>query len=160
MSEWININFEDIELIERKRKKKEVKTGIQLNLYISPYDIPDAVRGYYDKKNRKFVIEFSYIGKEKIKDKKLNDDISLGVGINSNRIYKIYIDINYLNDSKNSKPKTVKLNFIIDKLNSAIDNFSKSIESKYSKLDNYNVVKGLLEKKIDKIYEHSAYQGV
>ncbi len=37
--------------------------AIEVGILISPYDIPDGVRGGYDGDLKRFVVEFRYIGK-------------------------------------------------------------------------------------------------
>jgi hypothetical protein len=146
MSNWISIDHRDINLT----KSSENFKGIKVNIYVSPYDIPEALRGYYDTGIDKFIIEFYYISDESVKRNKQSDHITLEIGKNSNRIYKIIIDV------KSIKANTIDLNLIPKKVESAIDQFVNSIEPRERKNENYKIAKDLLSKKKDEIYSELA----
>jgi len=65
-----------------------------VRIYPSPYEIPDAVRGYMDSSRKKFIIELKYIGNEQTKLIDHDSNTSLRIGVNSKRLYglEIYFD--------------------------------------------------------------------
>ena len=67
--------------------------GIEVRMALSPYDVPDAVRGGYNEKSKRFVIQFEYLTDEKKDLRKTGDEhIQVKVGKNSERIYEIEIN--------------------------------------------------------------------
>jgi hypothetical protein len=84
MSEWIPLNVEQLS----KRQSQEGTTEV-----MSPYDVPEAVRGYYDQKSHHFVIEFRYIGDESWKRERGDSQITLRIGRHSGRLYGIEADV-------------------------------------------------------------------
>ena len=68
---------------------------IQLNvtLSVSPYDVPRAVKGGYDKKKKRFVVEFQYIEEEPLTRKRHDSEITALVGKNSGRLFGLEIDV-------------------------------------------------------------------
>jgi hypothetical protein len=63
-----------------------------VKLFVSPYDVPDAVRGYFDLAANRFVIEFKYIGNEDWKLQPVDQHLAVRVGVNSGRLYGILLD--------------------------------------------------------------------
>ena len=90
MPDWITVEIEDAETL----RKKSVR-GIDVQFFVSPYDIPEAIRGRYDAQHKKFVIEFKYVGNEsttKVEDK----HVTYNVGQTSRRLYGLAIDVEAL----------------------------------------------------------------
>jgi hypothetical protein len=85
--EWIKTNTFDL---AARRGKKACR--IDPHVFLSPYDVPNAVRTstYKDK----IVIEFRYINI--MEDKKIhegkNDGVLLEVGVSTKRLYKVILD--------------------------------------------------------------------
>ena len=65
-------------------------------LYLSPYDVPQAVRGYFDADSRRFRIEFKYIGDEPLVEQRVDDTLGLQLGRYSGRLYALEIDLESL----------------------------------------------------------------
>lgn len=57
---------------------------------------PGAIRGFYDKKKLRFVIQFKYIDDEPKEDRVFDSYVKLRVGRNSERLYAIEIDVDTL----------------------------------------------------------------
>ncbi len=59
---WIRVDPHDYD------QPHEIGMGdmadVEVNIFISPFEIPRGVRGYYDQARRRFVIEFKYITRE------------------------------------------------------------------------------------------------
>ena len=54
MSQWIVLNPDEINKV-----RQEQINGVQVNLYLPPAGIPYALRGSYDHKINRFVVELS-----------------------------------------------------------------------------------------------------
>lgn len=62
--------------------------------FASPYDVPEAIRGYRLADTRNFIIEMKYIVEdEDRKTVKQNDHVSLQLGKASGRLYAIIFDL-------------------------------------------------------------------
>lgn len=89
MPGWTQVDWDEL-----NEPRTEEISGVEVTVFFSPYDMPEAVRGKYDEDDARFVVEFKYIGgKERLKFEKQDDCITLGVGRTSNRLYKILIDV-------------------------------------------------------------------
>src|SRR5712692_7577708 len=66
------------------------------DLLVSPYDVPEAIRGQYIREKRCFVIEFKYISTEATYEKPKMENVKVRVGRNSGRLYAIELDVQAL----------------------------------------------------------------
>ncbi len=90
MSDWISLDPELLSTVERT----EEPGGVEVVIGLSPFDIPEKVRGGYNEKSNRFVIEFKYIDEsERHVPTKLDNHITVLAGENSNRLYEIQIDV-------------------------------------------------------------------
>ena len=85
-------------------EEKKLVGGVQCSVSLSPYDIPQAVRGYEDKKTGFFVIEFKYPTDEPISEKIHNQFTRVDIGINSGRIYRLKFDLGEIKKHMESQP--------------------------------------------------------
>lgn len=101
MNEWVSVDVNEI----NKEVKRDI-FGVGMKLSFSPYDVPQRVRSYRDLDGNVFIIEFEYLLDEQTHSKKLSEDsaIELEIGNNSQRIYKIKLDIPKLGDHAASDP--------------------------------------------------------
>jgi hypothetical protein len=83
---WIRVKLQS----ERVKHHKKVQD----------LDVPEAVRGSYDEKRKRFVIQFKYIGDEGTERKPFDRYVSLVVGKHSQRLYAIEIDVDALRANK------------------------------------------------------------
>lgn len=74
-------------------EEKKIVGGVECSISLSPYDIPQAVRAYEDKKNNFFIIEFKYPTDEEVSEKIHNQFTRIDCGINSGRIYRLKFDL-------------------------------------------------------------------
>jgi hypothetical protein len=91
MKDWI-----ELQDIPEVRRPITEAPGLNIELSVSPYDIPQAVRGYVDEAKGSFIIEFKYPGEEPTHGVELKDAIRASIGNSSERIYKIEIDLRTL----------------------------------------------------------------
>lgn len=91
--DWITLEAADFNL-QPDRKKVH---GVAVTVGLSPFDIPDAIRGRYDRELERFVIEFSYLdGDEKRLPSWQSEHLTLYVGERTGCIYEIQIDVESL----------------------------------------------------------------
>lgn len=79
-----------------QRVEKQMANGIRLEISASPYDIPEAYRGYYCQDQKKFVVEFRYLGDEATTSRALGEHLTVEEGKNSGRMYRLLIDVDAL----------------------------------------------------------------
>ena len=89
---WIDIDPDEIDSKERGAKK-----GVHLEFSLSPYDIPERVRGFYCEDRKRFVIEFRYMTEEPLVERKLTPHVTVMEGKGSGRLYDILVDVDALN---------------------------------------------------------------
>lgn len=77
----------------------EVGLDVEVDIFISPYDIPDGVRGRYDESRKRFVVEFRYMVDEPYQKPKMTGPVQLRLGRYSNRIVGLEIDVDRLRAS-------------------------------------------------------------
>jgi len=111
MAKWIELDASTISDDERS----EV-SGVEIRVGLSPFDIPDGVRGYYDDQRQRFVIEFRYIGnhEEKVAGPK-DGHITIMVGKTSGRLYEIHVDIDKVSS------QGIKLTLLKPEVDKALD---------------------------------------
>jgi|SRR5579862_3000990 len=73
--------------------KKEKLPGVEVTVAVSPYDVPDGVRAYYQDSLRRLVIEFRYLGLEPFKRVTKSQYVTLRIGKNSERLYGIEVNV-------------------------------------------------------------------
>jgi len=143
MNEWLEVDPQELKKLAKL--SHETHGGVEIILSLSPYDLPDAVRGLFDKHKDKFIIEFRYIQEEKLRtigSDELNDLISLRIGRNSGRLYGIEVNVNKA--KANAVAHTIRtINYMLDFIINQPD---------FKRKDNFNVAKKLLNSKCDSIF--------
>jgi hypothetical protein len=86
--------------------------GLAYTVFVSPYDVPHAVRGMYDDDDHIFIIEFRYIQDEPIRLMAWDENTTLRLGKHSGRLFGLQVDVDRVGAG------TVKLDFVseIDQL--------------------------------------------
>ena len=86
--EWITVSQHELNEVESKEQR-----GIKLQFMLSPADLPIAWRGYH-LADTTVVVEFKYLSsKESTLIEPQGDGVSMEVGKNSKRIYRIILDV-------------------------------------------------------------------
>lgn len=127
-------------------------SNANVQLSVSPYDVPEAVRGFFDKQNNKFIIEFKYIGSEPTAIRTSEPHIGLRIGENSGRLYGLELDLKAL------EPKSAPLQFGVGKVKQAIDALINDPKQQ-SRHNNYVLVQQALQFAQDKLVK-TAIAGV
>jgi len=72
----------------------EGEANVELGVFLSPFDIPRGVRGYYDDERERFVIDFEYITDEPRKNESFGpSQVTAIIGKKTNRILGFEIDV-------------------------------------------------------------------
>ncbi|HAU36861.1 MAG TPA: hypothetical protein DCX07_04000 [Phycisphaerales bacterium] len=143
MSEWQRLD--DLDMAEEIRDDK----GVKIRLFLSPFDVPEAVRGYYDQKSQRFRIEFRYVSEEaeRIVEYPREKYISLFVGKNSGRLLRIDVDVNSL------KAPSVQIEMaVLEKVEDAIDELNRLVPD-VRKHGNYDLAKKVIASNKDELFE-------
>jgi hypothetical protein len=88
---WIPIDTSTSDVPTEKRVR-----GVLVKVILSPYEVPREIRGGYDSSEDRFAIEFRYITEEPFRVIKHDEHLSLCVGRNSGRLFRILIDVTAL----------------------------------------------------------------
>jgi len=146
MSIWLQVNTNNAEELTKRLPPEGSK--VKVEFLVSSYDIPEAVRGSYNKEKCQFVIEFRYIGNsnEPTKLQPQDDYVTFVVGKNSSRLYGIEIDVKAL------KIEEVELRVKIkDEVKKTINNLIQRPINRL-RLDNYWLTRKALSEKEDELY--------
>ena len=88
---------------DRYDEPHEVGLEDEVDSFISPYDVPDGIRGTYNQKRKRFVIEFRYLVDEDYRTRRAErGPVRVRLGRHSRRIVGFEIDSQELKSSKES----------------------------------------------------------
>ena len=90
---WIRVEA------DRYDEPEEVGLEVEVGVFISPYAIPDSVRGAYDNESKRFVVQFTYMVDEPWKLMKTNQPVAVRVGKHSRRVVGLEIDVDRIGAS-------------------------------------------------------------
>jgi hypothetical protein len=136
MPDWI-----DIDLNKCRTERKAVIRGSEVELFVSPYDAPIALRGYLDIKTKRFVVEFKYIGDEPAKDQPFGKYVTFRVGQFSGRLYGFSIELSTVAANK-SELRSV----LLEEMKQAMSHLLKEPISAQRE-DNYRLATDLVSAK-------------
>ena len=145
MSNWISIDATSL-----KTDRHESVRGVGIVLGISPFEIPEAVRGYYDEGRHRFVIEFQYLDddpdddfEEAIHESRPSAQVSLGTGAESGRLREVLVDIDSL------KADAVQLRILVaEKVSEELRHLA---DENSSKRRHYELAGTVLHEKADEL---------
>lgn len=132
--DWVRVRYEDVSQSKAPRKK-----GVSVHFMVSPLDVPDmwrhSVRETADG-GQEFVCEFKYLATKEAVRSFEKDGVSLSVGKNSRRVYRIAVPLP-------SAPQDG------DELELKIELAIEEIQSLKNEVDyrttHWNVIKGMLQ---------------
>ena len=137
-NEWIEIDASTLDL----SLDEPYSDGVHIRLFVSPYDVPEAVRGRFDDDSGKFVIEFRYLDTETWKLEEEDKFVSLRVGKHSQRLHGIEVDVEEAEASYVSLAIT------------AIDHQAARAANQAHK--NYRIIKELIDRLTPQIFPAAA----
>ena len=98
---WIPLDAENLD-----SKTREDRQGIHVELSFSPYDIPEAVRGYYSPELKRFIVELKYMSDEPMRTRRISEHVEAVEGSRSGRLHALQIDV----DSTSVQEVSISLN--------------------------------------------------
>jgi len=142
MTDWLQL---DPTKLNRPRTRKV--RGVQINVLLSPYDVPQAVRGNYDQSLQRFVIEFLYLGDEPWRRDLKDAVITLRIGKNSERLLGIEVNVHCI------QAEAVELRMhVAQAVTKAIEHLaSQHAGSRHS--GSYEVAKDAISETKDKLFK-------
>lgn len=102
-TEWMKIDLSSFDT-----RRKTMIRGNPVELCVSPYDIPQAVRAIIDISEKYLTIEFKYLTEENTIERKESDSITYILGVRSSRLYGIKFNIEELTEGKPLKHKITR----------------------------------------------------
>lgn len=136
-----------------KIKHRSKLNGVDVTFYVSPYDVPEAVRGFYNEKKEQFIIEFKYLGEEGLEKRVMDQYVTLRVGKNSKRLYVIEIDVKGLRARQFSNV-SVKVTFkdeVQEEIEQALTGLLQKPPSTLRR-ENYKLAKDALQSKRHELF--------
>jgi len=115
--------------------------GVVFHISISPYDIPQAVRGRYDEQARHFVIEFKYLSMESTCHSRVDEHVVLKLGEKSGRIYSIHADV-----------QAMEVEAVLLRIDHLIDEAFRGHDKRHVKT-NYEVAKRIISDKAPQLWQ-------
>lgn len=146
MPRWIKLDAEAL-----NKPHHENIRGVDVEVFLSPYDVPEAVRGLYDDTIERFVIEFRYLAEEEPLAADAHDaHVALKIGRNSRRLYRIEMDVNRL------KADCVALRLhvpqLVEEVDEALEKLARTSE-RVSRRGNYQLAKDVIAKTKEELFE-------
>lgn len=136
-AKWLHVEpnrYDEGEDVSRK--------GVAFHVFLSPYDLPEAVRGQYNERLRRFIIDFKYMTEEASDLLKVDAYVKLRVGQRSRRLYQIEVDVQGLGASQ-----------VALKIGQAIDQLPSLLDTPRPPTGNFNVAKAVIQRKQPELLE-------
>ena len=111
-----------------------------VSLQISPYDLPEAFRGYYRPETGTFRIEFKYPDNEPSEQRRLDNNVTIDLGQFSRKLLTIDVAV----DRFRGAPLFGQLHILLDKADAAIERLRHEVPRPNAKL-NYNAIEVILK---------------
>ncbi len=143
-SRLINVSPSDIPSIRRSEQTGQ----IHVNIYVSPYDIPESVYGEIDEERGTFTIRFNYIQHEPSRLEQYGpphvDAVRLRVGKNSGRLHAIEMKLADLD--------ATSLRVDMARAENAIDRYLGRLSGEHPSA-NIGIAKGILRDHAAELFE-------
>lgn len=129
-----------------------LEMGIDVDLFLSPYQIPQKVRGSYDPSSGRLLIEFRYMVDEAYHVERIADHVWARLGDHSGRVVGFEVDVDQLRAS------SVTLS-VPEPANDAYDALVRTWQSWTAQsvaganVENYHVTAKVLADKHDEVLE-------
>lgn len=153
MADWL-----PVAMAEQEQAQKTIIRGVEVELFASPYDVPEAVRGRFDEVKNRFIIEFKYVGSEDTQVCTF-DHVAYTVGKVSGRLYGMEIDVRALKADGvglylglHQKQGQELVASIRDQVTGAIDRLLERHPLKNAREDNYRMARSAVLEKQDQLF--------
>ena len=143
---WIRVDA------DRYDEPEEVGLEVEVGVFISPYAIPDSVRGTYDNERKRFVVQFNYMVDEPWSLMETNQPVAVRVGKHSRRVVGLEIDV----DGIGASAVTVRLDRLYEAAEGAIRDVGQRIGGR---LHNHYVTRQVLKDHRDSLFRDLALAG-
>ncbi len=145
---WIRLDPSKLE----KPERSIVGDHIEVQVFMSPYDVPEAVGGQYDAQIKRFVIEFKYLDDEKYNKVSQAEHLAVRIGKNSGRLLGIELDVDAL------KAQAVGLKIITPKVVErmaieAVDHLAKS--GNEPRMANYRIAREIIAGHGERLFDEA-----
>lgn len=121
---WIKLDPEALTEAQREEVPHS-QPDVKIQLSVSPYDVPEAVRGFFTDSGKSFVIEFKYLDDEPKEERPADHEVTLHIGKNSGRLYKIQVNVEALEPDVSSVGLELR---VIDVAENALRRFANESE--------------------------------
>lgn len=128
--------------------------AIEVGVLISPYDIPNGVRGGYDDNLDRFVVEFRYMVNEEYRSVGADNGTRIRLGKHSSRIIGVEVDVDRLGFAVAVQDRNAAAYAAIDK---AMQNVEKIEDARARRRENYAVAQRILVDKRDDIFGNAQH---
>lgn len=142
MRDWIQVDLDSC-----NTSQKTVIRGSEVELFVSPYDAPIALRAYFDVATRHFCVEFKYMGDEPTKDQPFGKYVTFRVGQFSGRLYGFAVDLSTV-----ALDKSELRSVVVEEMKQAMDHLLKEPISAQRE-DNYRLAKDVVNAKENELLE-------
>ena len=146
MANWAEVNWEKL-----NQPRREEINGVEVTVYFSPYDMPEAVKGEYNDAKDRFVILFQYLGgEEPVEYVEEDKHIRLGIGKETKRLHEVLVDVEGLRAT--SVMVKVQSDLVESEVKDAITKFAKTSRGAVARKNNYEAAWEALEQQRDHVY--------
>ena len=132
-----------------------MSADVEVEVFISPFEIPRAVRGFYDEQRKRFVVDFKYITQEPTEYKDFGpSEVTTKVGSKTGRILGFEIDVDALGASSVSfRMRDVAQEVVRKAIIAAREHEAPSALDPWSRIElNSRVASRVLEDSQDKVF--------
>lgn len=140
MSNWLRLTTEDLNALD----PGEVIThpgDVKIHVYMAPDDLPERVRGDYDRVHGRCVIEFGYLDNEDWSLEQQSEHAWVRVGKHSRRVYGLEIDLETINEQ--SVGQQVSVPAVVERAFDDLVNDTK----RFTRDANYKAAKTIFKRK-------------
>jgi hypothetical protein len=118
---WLELDPSAYEMPEERSVK-----GVTFHVFVSPYDLPEAIRGVYDGVRKLFLIQFRYLNDEPADRHHVAPHVVVSLGRTSHRLHGIEVDV----DSLRAEQVCLKISEAIDHI--PVDGKTKAPKPNYA----------------------------
>jgi hypothetical protein len=145
MANWVEVDWNRL-----NQPRRETINGVEVTVYFSPYDMPEAVKGEYNDAKDRFVIRFQYLGgEEPVEHRDEDEHVRLGIGKKTSRLHEILVDVKSL-QANGVMLKMQQSDLVADEVENAIAKFASFTAA--PRKGNYEAVSEALQQQREQVY--------
>lgn len=135
MATWVSVDWDEL-----NQPRHEKLNGVDVTVFFSPYDMPEAISGEYDAARKRFVIRFKYLGGiEPLRLQQTDEHFVLGIGETTGRMHEIEIDVDSL------KADCVELHTSCDRIVDDVRETLQGLSATSGSTSNYMAASGAID---------------